>query len=384
MSEHTLKISNKTSSAAANNIVIQRSLAIGAVNDPLEHEADAVADKVMRMPANNFIQRKCPGCKDEEDKAQRKPLASFIQKMGNDSGTKASDSVSQRINSTKGSGSNLDSGTKSFMESRFGTDFSGVKIHTGDYAVQMSQELNAQAFTVGSDVYFNSGKYNPDSDSGKQLLAHELTHTLQQQGGINKKIQKSCTPAELIALNTTMHSFCDLPRRCNMQTDTCPTAVAKIAAGNGCISLRTLIQQRCFTPGDPGYETHMEQIAQAYAALRNCYTVEAAKCNNSDPVPVPVPVPLPTPAPVPVQTPKSTFELIEEFARNVVDQGLDAEQAAEEFLRQNPGIAMTIVALGVVGIIALVADDLSIAGIVDDVLVPVIATLVRVAWRFAF
>ena len=197
MSEHTQIISEKTSSSAANNIVIQRSLAIGAVNDPLEHEADAVADKVIRMPEPNFIRRKCANC-EEEEKVQRKPLASFIQKMGNDSGMTASDSVTQKINSTKGGGNNLDRGTKSFMESRFGSDFSDVKIHTGDYAVQMSQELNAQAFTVGNDVYFNSGKYNPDSESGKHLLAHELTHTVQQSGErkqAQSKIQRQAAPA---------------------------------------------------------------------------------------------------------------------------------------------------------------------------------------------
>ena len=74
--------------------------------------------------------------------------------------------------------------TKSFMESRFGTDFSDVRIHTGDYATQMSGELNAQAFTVGSDIYFNRGKYSPESDHGRHLLAHELTHTIQQGTGV--------------------------------------------------------------------------------------------------------------------------------------------------------------------------------------------------------
>jgi hypothetical protein len=76
------------------------------------------------------------------------------------------------------------------MESRFGTDFSDVKIHTGSEAVQMSKELNAQAFTVGNNIYFNEGKYSPNSHAGKHLLAHELTHTVQQGGVMQKKIQK--------------------------------------------------------------------------------------------------------------------------------------------------------------------------------------------------
>jgi Domain of unknown function (DUF4157) len=170
---------------------IQRKLSIGAVDDPLEAEADAMADKVMRMPERPFVQRKCARC-EEEETIQRSPLAAsitpFIQAKGGDGGT-ASDTVTQQVNATRGNGSNMDRPTQSFMESRFGTGFSNVKIHTGDYAVQMSRELNAQAFTVGSDIYFNSGKYNPLSESGKHLLAHELTHTVQQ--GAATQIQKT-------------------------------------------------------------------------------------------------------------------------------------------------------------------------------------------------
>ncbi len=168
--------------ASLQHLPIQRKLSIGSVDDPLEQEAEAMADTVMRMPETSLIQRKCADC-EEEEKVQRSPLAAsitpFIQTKGGDGGT-ASEAVTNQINSTKGSGSNMDSPTQSFMENRFGTDFSNVKIHTGDDAVQMSRELNAQAFTVGSDIYFNSGKYNPSSDSGKHLLAHELTHTVQQ------------------------------------------------------------------------------------------------------------------------------------------------------------------------------------------------------------
>jgi len=176
------------------HLPVQRKLTVGSSDDPLEYEADRMADKVMQMPEQNFIQRKCTEC-EEEEKAQLKPLASsitpFIQAKGADSGI-ASENVSQKINSTKGSGSKMDSNTKSFMESRFGADFSNVKIHTGNYAVQMSGGLNAQAFTVGNDIYFNSGKYNTVSESGKHLLAHELTHTLQQGNGENTflKIQR--------------------------------------------------------------------------------------------------------------------------------------------------------------------------------------------------
>jgi hypothetical protein len=160
-------------------VTIQRKLSIGAVNDPLEHEADEVANQVMRMPGPDAIQRKCSDCEDEE--AQRKPLTSFIQKKDTDSKKIASDSVHNQIQSTKSSGNSIPGTTKTFMESRFGADFSGVRIHTGAYASKLSDELNAQAFTVGNDIYFNSGKFSPDSLAGKHLLAHELTHTIQQR-----------------------------------------------------------------------------------------------------------------------------------------------------------------------------------------------------------
>jgi len=207
----------QTSSSAADlvssNLLIQRSLKIGAVNDPLEQEADAMADKVMHMPESSFIQRKCDSC-DEEEKVQRKPLASFIQRKESSAGILASDEVSSQINATKGSGNNMDNNTQTFMQNRFGADFSDVKIHTGGEAIQMNRELNAKAFTLGNDIYFNERQYNPGSGEGKHLLAHELTHTVQQNsfsaiqktpcidqqtGNLNVYVIGSPSPAEIQA-----------------------------------------------------------------------------------------------------------------------------------------------------------------------------------------
>ncbi len=107
-------------------------------------------------------------------------------------------SVEDTLSSTKGSGTELPEPVQHSMETAIGADFSNVKIHTGSSAVQMSKDLNAQAFTHGSDIYFNTGKFNPDSTGGQHLLAHELTHTVQQGAAIQKKevpsIQKSDAP----------------------------------------------------------------------------------------------------------------------------------------------------------------------------------------------
>ena len=178
------------SAAGVGNVFFQARLTVGSANDPLEHEADAVADRVMRMPEQSFVQRKCASC-EEEDKVQRKSSTSFIQKTGIQGGTVASDAVSNKINASKGGGSGMDSHTQSFMQNRFGADFSDVKIHTGGDAIQMNRDLNAKAFTVGNDIYFNEGRYSPNSDSGKHLLAHELTHTVQQGGSVDLPIQRA-------------------------------------------------------------------------------------------------------------------------------------------------------------------------------------------------
>lgn len=168
---------------------IQAKLSMGAPDDPYEREADQMADTVMRMIEPSFIQRQCATC--DHDKINRKPLFSSISPIIQmKSENTASESVNQGIQAGKGSGSPLQNTSRSFMESRFGADFSNIRIHTGADSIQMNSELNAQAFTVGHDIYFNEGKYQPDSNHGKHLLAHELTHTIQQKGNIQTKIQR--------------------------------------------------------------------------------------------------------------------------------------------------------------------------------------------------
>ncbi|HET9847358.1 MAG TPA: DUF4157 domain-containing protein [Candidatus Dormibacteraeota bacterium] len=82
-----------------------------------------------------------------------------------------------------GGGSPLDRDTRGFMESRLGADFSDVRVHTDGKATESARSVQAHAYTVGNDVVFQSDKYSPDSDSGKRMLAHELTHVVQQRSG---------------------------------------------------------------------------------------------------------------------------------------------------------------------------------------------------------
>ncbi len=182
-------------------------LSIGEPNDKYEKEADAVADAVVNKQSNKSvvqpkpisdIQRMCPECEKEKmvgvqkKEGPEKKEEEMVQQKTNGTGATASPSLSNQIEHSTGKGNSLPSKTIHEMQSSFGADFSHVNIHTGTDAVQMNKELNAQAFTHGSDIYFNSGKYNPESSGGKQLLAHELTHVVQQQPAIqSKKIQRT-------------------------------------------------------------------------------------------------------------------------------------------------------------------------------------------------
>ncbi|MDO9254491.1 MAG: DUF4157 domain-containing protein [Bacteroidales bacterium] len=196
-------------------VKVQPKLSVGAVDDPYEREADAVSEQVTRMPvqqnstsspnnnASNFfaripasnqnVQRECASCdkerirrswrkEEEEEKIQKKS-----QGYGT-TGIEATTAVNDVINS---GGQLLSAKTRSFFEPRFGHDFSKVKIHTGDKAAKSSDDMNAHAYTLGNNIVFNSQKYSPDTQKGKKLLAHELTHVVQQNAaGNTQNIQR--------------------------------------------------------------------------------------------------------------------------------------------------------------------------------------------------
>jgi hypothetical protein len=158
--------------------VLQAKLKIGAVDDPLEHEADRVADQVMRMPGPEVsiaaappqVSRKCDACAEEE-KLQKKP-AGAAEAAG-----EAPASVHEVLRSP---GQPLDPATRAYFEPRFGHDFSQVRVHTDARAAESAHAVNALAYTMGRDVVFGAGRYAPKTPGGQRLIAHELTHFVQQ------------------------------------------------------------------------------------------------------------------------------------------------------------------------------------------------------------
>ena len=174
--------------------LIQPKLTIGQPGDKYEQEADAMADKVINMKSmvgHNMpaVQAKCEACEEEGLQAKLKvqneegPLQTKPSIMRQPDGSfSASPGLTARLHQERGNGNPLPASMNAFMSARFNADFSHVKIHTSSTAVQMNQDIAARAFTYGSDIYFNQGEYRPGHAGGKHLLAHELTHVLQQQG----------------------------------------------------------------------------------------------------------------------------------------------------------------------------------------------------------
>jgi hypothetical protein len=166
--------------------IIQTKLTVSQPNDIYEQEADRVADQVMRMPSSSEsylpiktldekkINRKCKSCEDEEEEKMihRKTDNAYAYQMSKD--------VSHSIDNMDGGGLPLDVSTRKFMESRFGFDFSNIRIHADERAARLSSSLNSFAYTIGNDILFGKGQYNPYTNIGKKLLAHELTHVVQQ------------------------------------------------------------------------------------------------------------------------------------------------------------------------------------------------------------
>ncbi len=139
------------------------------------------------------VQRKLPGHEGDIPELQTKP----------DQGTQTFSGLENHLSGTRGSGSPLPKTTRSSMEAAFGSDFSKVNIHTGREAQAMNKSLHSHAFTHGSDIYFDGGKYNPGTSAGQHLLAHELTHVMQQRSGLKGKktvSSSSATPDVQLAL----------------------------------------------------------------------------------------------------------------------------------------------------------------------------------------
>lgn len=212
------------------NALLQPKLSLGQPDDFYEREADRIADQVMQMNSSGYakvtsVQKTaqpkcaecsgssalCPKCEDKE-KIQRTALTeteipqaqlntpdeededSVIQTKSAGGQQQASSISPAKTGETQSEGQPLPASVKNFFEPRFGRDFGSVKIHTSAGAEASAAGLRAKAYTIGNHIVFGKGQFSPDTGTGKKLIAHELTHTLQQDAGRNL-IQRKCDPA---------------------------------------------------------------------------------------------------------------------------------------------------------------------------------------------
>ena len=188
--------------AVGNRVVnrfVQTKLKISTPGDRFEREADTVADQVMRMfhpgaiaisrvatsagSPTQPLQRACSHC---EDTMQRKAMcddceAKVQRSARSDAPAGGNHAFPAQVAASRGGGQPLSGSERAFFESRFNYDFGGVRIHTNNSAAQAADSVSARAFTVGGDIFFGARQYAPGSARGQRLLAHELTHVIQQQ-----------------------------------------------------------------------------------------------------------------------------------------------------------------------------------------------------------
>lgn len=158
-----------------NALGLQTRLVIGASDDPLEHEADRLAARVLNMPVP------LPGTLSQSS-------APAIQRRSTQATKGAGAAVPKSVNETLNTpGAPLPAKARSFFELRFGYDFSAVRIHADSSSAESARAVRAHAYTVGNHVVFNRGRYAPESASGKFLLAHELAHVVQQGGQLRRE-----------------------------------------------------------------------------------------------------------------------------------------------------------------------------------------------------
>ena len=174
------------------NRYVQRVMAklkIGQPNDKYEQEADRIAQQVVSSQSafcEKKAEEKLQGRMEEEEK--KKKEEEIMTKRTSEG--KITDDFEKSLYRSRGMGKSLPADIRTFMEERFGVDFGDVRIHTDTNAALMAEALNAEAFTYGRDIYFGAGKYKPETTEGKRLLAHELTHVVQQRGISSSSIEK--------------------------------------------------------------------------------------------------------------------------------------------------------------------------------------------------
>lgn len=274
------KMGNQAAQRLLREVLIQPKLSVSQPGDRFELEADRVADTVMRMTgpiaANPSIQRMCSGCDEEMHRKESASVqqnqsiqisqeneAAVVQRMCKDCedenkaaiedqeedervlvrakqthpGRPGSTAIeSSALNTLAGGGHPLPVSTRSFFESRMGYDFQAVRVHSDARADELARSVDARAFTHSNHLVFRSGEYEPHTAAGRQLLAHELAHTIQQ--GASPSVTQYAASQDTSVQGNAAPSNSLIPavqRVCEVTAPpsdmTCPQAVSSVGSG---------------------------------------------------------------------------------------------------------------------------------------------------------
>ena len=173
-STSTLAAAPKTASAEGLQLLVQARLSVSSPNDPFEHEAESMADEFVKSMHGRTVSAPTSSVGSV---ARSVPDSGLVEGGG---GLATTDDTASAIMSARAGGQGLSGDVRARFEGFFGADLGGVKIHNDGTSDNLCRSINAEAFTTGTDVFFSSRSFKPGSSSGDHLLAHELTHVVQQ------------------------------------------------------------------------------------------------------------------------------------------------------------------------------------------------------------
>ncbi|MFT3910815.1 MAG: DUF4157 domain-containing protein [Ferruginibacter sp.] len=341
----------------------QTKLSVNEPGDQYEQEANSVADAVVnnktgqpviQQKAISRLQRLATSEEDEElntndermkhdkdiqraairgDDEENEKMSASVQMKSEQGETSASPQLSSQIESARGKGSPLPKNTLQEMNTSFGADFSNVNIHTDTESENMNKELNAQAFTYGSDIYFNSGKYDTNSDSGKQLLAHELTHAVQQGSVQREMLQRREENTQPLADVQGLAMYDLLSQLNSMTEDTLTDEEEGQSVGGSrlMVAMRAIMAKR--NGSKNSFITNNQAILDTLPTdqvenIRNFLGLKALSEAPSEPAPEPTASPDPVPAPATFDVP-TLDDLYNKAVRDARQSG-DWKDAAEK------------------------------------------------------
>jgi len=198
-----------------NSKMVQAKLTVNAPGDIYEQEAERMADEVISAEKSQVqrqeeeeeeeeeVQAQRQEEEEEELQAQRQPAEEEEEEQVQAQSAEGqpdtvSENIEARINNARGSGHPLSENVREPMEQAFEADFSDVRVHNDSEANLLNEQLSARAFTTARDIFFRQGEYSPGSDNGRRLIAHELTHVVQQNGAMLRRRTIGAVPTGYI------------------------------------------------------------------------------------------------------------------------------------------------------------------------------------------